>query len=376
MKLVQINTVGSGASPVAAIMNQIARAASASGHQSITVAGYGLDADATFVLEGQAGRCLNALRSRLYGNDGFAAHRATRRLVDFLEAERPDVVHLHNAHGYYLDLPGLVAWAERTATPLVVTLHDHWWLTGRCATPNAKGCHRWLEHNCGDCPSPSLYPAAWWHTRPHYKPEAWRGNIHFVMPSQHLADLAAMVGIHGTVIPNGIDRSVFNNSDNSYKDISLLAVANLWTPGKNLQGVVEANQACPTDLRGNCTVVGRGADKLRGEGITVYANTFSPADISRYYRRARILLSPSLSEAFGMTVAEALCCGTPVVVQRGTAPAELVGETDGVVVDFADRHALRSALERAASLTPTARRISDNSQMTTAYLQLYSSISH
>lgn len=69
---------------------------------------------------------------------------ACRRFRDFIEA---DVVNLHNMHGSYWNFWTLGVLARRV--PVVLTLHDEWFLTGDCAY--TYSCERWMQ-NCGQCP--------------------------------------------------------------------------------------------------------------------------------------------------------------------------------------------------------------------------------
>lgn len=377
--LLQINTVAHGVTPVASIMRTIHEAALDAGIDAHMVAGYGDPTDCDLVMEGRAGRYLSALSARLRGNDGFAARTPTRRLLKHIDRLQPHIVHLHNAHGYYLNLPMLKEFLRIRGIPLVVTLHDHWWLTGRCATPRATGCTRHLTHECDHCPHPDIYPAAWFPTPAHYKDSR---DVTFVAPS---AQLAGSVG--AVVIPNGVDipRPPRTPDVRPFA----LAVAARWTLGKDpltllrlapllgmplvivgrLQGGIAPDTAITTvnDPQLLATALSSapcGAFNIPG-----------PVDkdaLARLYADAAVLISTSRSEAYGMTVAEALLCGTPAVVRASTAPAELLTADDGLAVPFTDLDDAAAAIRRAATtLRPTATRIIPPSAMAAAYLDLY-----
>ncbi|MGH9929924.1 MAG: glycosyltransferase, partial [Pyrinomonadaceae bacterium] len=98
-------------------------------------------------------RYLNALVFRLSSHDGlFARWRELLRSELFRSAE---VIHLHNAHGYYMP-----PWAlsEIVKKPCLWTLHDYWLLTGRCAMP--EECTG-FKSGCAPCPYKEKYPATW-----------------------------------------------------------------------------------------------------------------------------------------------------------------------------------------------------------------------
>ena len=45
----------------------------------------------------------HGLETRIFDNHGLASRRATRKLIRQIEEIRPDIIHLHNIHGYYIN---------------------------------------------------------------------------------------------------------------------------------------------------------------------------------------------------------------------------------------------------------------------------------
>lgn len=95
----------------------------------------------------------------LSDSQGYWSTGATRRLIAEIERFAPDVINLHNVHGYYLNVPLLLDFLRSYGTPVVWTIHDFWPLTGRCAFPEAVGCEQW-KAGCTSCPSLANYPRA------------------------------------------------------------------------------------------------------------------------------------------------------------------------------------------------------------------------
>lgn len=374
--LLQINTVANGVSPVAGIMRDIHSGALERGFDAHIVAGYGSGEGCDMVMESGAGRYRNALLARLRGNDGFGAKSQTRRLLGFISELKPDIVHLHNAHGYYLNLPMLRDFLKAKNIPLLVSLHDHWWLTGRCATPGARQCTRYLDDGCAACPHRDIYPATWFAARSYGKNT---DGITFVAPSRQLA-----VPFHARIIPNGVDmpgtvnmkesesgKKTSGRAGNKEKTGFALAVALRWTPGKDPGTLLRLAPHLGMPL----TIVGRLPRGTRlPDGVTNIPGPVSRDELIRLYSEAAVLLSTSRSEAFGMTVAEALLCGTPVVVRSGTAPEELLTDEDGIAVPFSDPVASAAAVREALRLRPTASLVSSVTDMQDAYCDVYRSL--
>jgi putative colanic acid biosynthesis glycosyltransferase len=103
---------------------------------------------------------LDGLNSRLFDNQGFNSIRTTIKTINLLRDFKPDVIHLHNLHGYYLNLPLLFHYLTNEFEGRIVwTLHDCWAFTGHCGFPPEGKCTRWQSQNgCHDCPYKNRYP--------------------------------------------------------------------------------------------------------------------------------------------------------------------------------------------------------------------------
>jgi glycosyltransferase involved in cell wall biosynthesis len=94
--------------------------------------------------------------------------------------------------------------------------------------------------------------------------------------------------------------------------------------------------------------------------------------MAQYYRGADVLLSASLAESFGMTVAEALSCGTPAVVNQDTATCELITPRNGMVTDFSNPQMVIDAVNDVLGLKASTSYSSAN--MVARYFALYKSL--
>ena len=209
-----------------------------------------------------AGMYWNGLRSRLLDCEGLTATHATRRLVRLMEQVQPDVVHLHNLHGYYLDYEVLFRHLAASGVPVVWTLHDCWPFTGHCAYFDFAGCDRW-QTGCHHCPQRGAYPASWLADRSRRNWEAKRraftspGRLTLVPVSDWLGGLLGrsfLAGYPVHRIYNGVDTSVFcpqpSASAEAWRERLgighrhvLLGVASVWGSRKGLADFVALRRA-------------------------------------------------------------------------------------------------------------------------------------
>ena len=141
-----------------------------------------------------------------------------------------------------------------------------------------------------------------------------------------------------TAVPLGIDtdRYVPPPAD-AQRDEYILWVGRSY-PRKNLDRLLEAYALLPARLRQRhpLALLGvpgwadarlhRQVQALDLEQHVQFAGRVSDADLPRWYQRARMFVFPSLHEAFGLPVLEALACGTPVLAADIPALREVAGE--------------------------------------------------
>lgn len=287
----------------------------------------------------------------------------TRGVLD-LAGPRPDVLHLHNIHGYYFDLRRL---PEISATqPTIITMHDPWLLTGHCAHP--IDCERWRV-GCGDCPDLARYvPIRKDASSRNYliKRDALeRSSVHLAAPSAWLARMAEESGVGGfgqvRVIPNGVDTNIFTPGDRGQSraelglprdaEIVLFAAHGVTTnPFKDFATLVSAMRLVAARRPGKLALVVLGDAGAASEGLDVIAVPFSPdaETVALYYRAADLYVHAARAENLPLAVIEAMACGTPVVASAVGGIPEIVidGET-GLLVPAVDPVALAEAVDVA-----------------------------
>ena len=275
-----------------------------------------------------------------------------------LSPSRPDIVHIHNLHGYYFDLRAL-PWLSRQA-PVVLNLRDSWPLGGHCAHP--LGCERW-QTGCGRCPHLEVYPGLkrdgtaynWRRKRAIYA----RSRLFVTTASQWLMDRVRKSMLSGAdyrVIPNGIDLSVFCPGEKGAArrqlglpadaKIVMMTAHNSWKDLSAMEAAL-ASVSAPGPLLFVC--IGKARDeKPLGQGHAIYPPFIKdPNVMAQYYRAADVFFLVSKEEAFGKTLVEAMACGVPVVAAAVGGVPEVVSDGEGgFLLEREDIAGMSRAIER------------------------------
>ena len=342
------------------------------------------------------------LLTRCFGLQGYGSWFSTKKLEKFIIKEKFDLIHLHNLHGYYLNLD-FIKFLERLDIPAVWTLHDGWTMTGRCAY--LSDCCRW-ETGCGNCPNLSLYPKAYfdssafmWKKKKEYFNSEWNPII--ICPSQWLADKVKesyLSKYQVKVIPNAIDIEIFKPKDkdfirkklkvSSYRKVILFAAANLRDERKGVKYFFDSLKYIKAS---NYLVLTIGKKINLIEGIKVGADirhlgyVHDKKLLSEIYNAADIFCIASIDEVFGLTVTESMACSIPVVGFRVGGIPEQVTEDCGILVNPKDSEALGRVLEKLLNDDELRRKFSINcrkrvlenytiDKFTDSYIRLYDKI--
>lgn len=396
MKVLFINTV-CGRSSTGRILYDIDCLLRQNGDESLTLFGrYDAPENMNALrTETDFGNKLHGLHARLFDRQGFASKKATKKMIAAIKAYQPDIIHLHNLHGYYLHLPMLFDYLAKANIPVVWTLHDCWPYTGHCVHYDAIGCGKW-KTQCHHCPQKMMYPQSLLldSSKRNYKEKkalfSAVNNLTVVTVSDWLKGEAekSFLGKYPIKrIYNGIDRTVFKPTDSRIREKlgvgdkrMILGVSDGWSERKGLSYFLRlANELQPDEVIVMLGFKKEEIDRLP-PGIIGLERTNSVQELAQLYSAADVLINPSFEETFGLITAEALACGTPAIVFNATACPELVDETCGRVVPKGDYDALKQAIAdiRSAALTQDAcvkrSALFDKATNYQQYIKLYHSI--
>ena len=302
---------------------------------------------------------INALGNRLLDNQGFGTKGPTREFLKKVKQYDPDVIWLHNLHGYYIHLGLLFSYLRSCGKQIIWTLHDCWTMTGHCAYFDYVQCDRW-KTCCHDCPEKRQYPQSIFldRSRENYqkKKALFTGipNLRLIVPSQWLANRvkAGFMGEYPVEVQyNQVDRAVFHPTASDFREKYhlenkkiLLGVASVWDRRKGLQDFVELSTMLDDSYRIVLVgLTGEQIEKLPAD-ILGLPRTDNVHQLVEIYSAADLYLNPSVEETFGMTVLEAQYCGTPALVYEDTACQEVAEKFGGLVVPRGAKNLYRAIL--------------------------------
>ena len=366
MKVLQINK-SSGIWSTGKIASNIGEKLIELGHESYI--GFGRDFainESTNIRIGtKADNYIHAFYSILFDKQGFGSKRATKAFVKKVEEINPDIIHLHNLHGYYLNLEVLFKYLQQANKPVVWTLHDCWAFTGHCVHFDYIGCDRW-KRGCGDCPQKSYPPSIIDDSEKNFikKKQLFTGikNMIIVTPSRWLGNLVkqSFLGKYPVkVINNGIDLSIFKPIESNFREKNnlkdkfiILGVASSWSRRKGFDYFIELSKKIKADEI--IVMVGltkKQKDQLP-ENIIGITRTNDIKELVEIYSAADVFVNPTLEDNFPTTNLEALACGTPVITFNTGGSVESIDDSCGVVVEKGDIDELIKAINIIKRNTP------------------------
>jgi putative colanic acid biosynthesis glycosyltransferase len=301
--------------------------------------------------------------SRLFDTHAlWGSRRATKQFIKRLKDINPDVIHLHNLHGYYLNLPILFKYLRETGKPVVMTLHDCWAFTGHCSHFSYVQCDKWKKE-CSNCPQKKAYPAS------SFLDNSYRNynikkrlflslkNMVIVTPSQWLANLVQQSFLSKypvKVIHNGVDTKLFKPVDSgmvrnkySLRDkFVILGVASTWGQRKGLKYFIELSKI----IDDKCVILLVGLNDQQiaelPQNIIGIKRTANINELAQLYSAADVFINPTLEDNFPTVNLEALACGTPVITFKTGGSPEAIVDGCGYVAEVGSINTIKKYLNQ------------------------------
>lgn len=333
---------------------------------------------------------IHALRARMCDESGFGSKKATEKFIKWVREYKPDVIHLHNIHGYYINIEILFDFIKKEFNGKVIwTFHDCWALTGHTPYCDTVDCYKW-KTGCFSCPLKKQYPRSLidnskrnWEK----KKKIFNGgkNLTIVTPSRWMKSLVEKSFLSSykvEVINNGIDTNVFHPIQSSFKDeyeikdkTMLLSVATSWDDMKGYSDFIRLSKKISEKYK--IVLVGLTKKQLSELPSTIIGieRTSSIQELVDIYNAADLYLNLSYCENYPTVNIEAMSCGTPVLTYKTGGSVEIIKEYGGYIVDKGDLNKIVNILnskDRIISVDNFDEEKNDNRFMLKQYINIIS----
>lgn len=283
---------------------------------------------------------INLIKSVISGMQGFNSYGQTKKLLlGFLKDNKPDIIHLHNCHNNYVNVEFLFDYAKANRIPVIITLHDCWFFTGKCCHYVFNNCKKWSQ-SCGNCPRVHKDNKSLLFDRS-------RKMLSLKKSLYSNCDSLTVIGVSDWIayeakqsimsnsanirrIYNWVDTKLFSYIDKrtTKKKYSLVAISSIWDETKGIDDIYRL--ADFLDDRFEIRLIGRKPKRLKS-GIT-YLGLMQAHETAKEIQNSDIVFSMSQGESFGLTLAEAISCGKKVVAYDNTALGEMARLCGGAAV--------------------------------------------
>ncbi len=296
-------------------------------------------------------RCFNrigfyndVLMTRILDNHGLNNFSNTRHILRIIDEFQPDIIHIHNIHGYWMNYKMLFKYIKTKKIRVIWTFHDCWNFTGHCTHFDYIECEKW-KTGCYQCPLKTEYPAGHLFdgSRRNYREKqnyfTLVEEMIIVTPSEWLADKVKssfLKNFEIKVINNGIDISKFRYLESGKRksifldgyDCIILAVASDWNEKKGLQFVLEMAKM---QKNWKFVIIGNIHNKVyleKASNLLFINRTDDISELAEWYSAADVFVNPTLEDTYPTTNLEAIACETPVVTFPTGGSVEIVRKTN------------------------------------------------
>ena len=383
-KLLQINPVLRTSTSTGRIMKEIGELAMANGWESYVAYSKGRDGlpGSTSIpvpVGNKASVAWHGLQTRILDRHGLGSVLATKRFIEDIRRIGPDIIHIHNIHGYFLNYRILFDFLSHSGIQVIWTVHDCWLYTGHCYHYMYAGCDRW-KTGCGHCPQRGKFPRSLFADRSARNFRDKR-DAFCSMPEDRLTIVPVSDWMRSEmsesflkdyrfqVIHNGIDTDVFSPQPALESEVRrcyglgdrhvILGIASIWSEEKGLNDFVEMAARLDSDevivlvgmdRKQLDDVLSRCGRIILGDRMVAVKRTADVHQLAGLYSTADVLVNPTWQDNYPTVNLEAISCGTPVVTYRTGGSIEAVAGDTGFVVEHGDIEGLVDAVRRVETL--------------------------
>ena len=365
MRILQINTVANSLS-TGRITEEIGNMLLENGHESYIAHGRKqLNSTSNLIKIGtNFDAYAHGAYTRLTDRHGFASVRATKALIAKIRTIKPDLIALHNLHGYYINIQLLFTFIKESSIPVVWTLFDCWAFTGHCSYFDDINCTKW-KTQCMQCPKHKKYPKSFVdNSRLNFNDKKNLftnvNNLEIVTHSKWLGNLVNQSFLSEykvNVSPSAINLDLFKPLVSDLKekfDIKdkrvILGCASVWSTRKGLDDFLKLNKIIGKEYQIVLIGLNMKQIKLLPDTIIGINRTESIEELAKWYSLASVFVNPTTQDNFPTTNIEALACGTPIVTYNTGGSPEAIDKEIGEVVEKGDVHGLYDAIKHLASM--------------------------
>lgn len=349
-RILFINSVCNGSTGT--ICKNLYKAAKEAGHTCCIAYGRGDAPEGfnTIKIGNQLDIYLHVLKARLFDASGFGSKKATKDLIKRIDEFKPDVIHLHNIHGYYVNIEILFNYLKQhPEIKKIWTLHDCWTFTGHCSHYTYRKCNKWQTCCDGACPNKKEYPKSWLsNVKSNFKrkKEIFNNvdNMILVTPSKWLkkeVEKSYLKGYLIEVINNGVDTNVFKPTPSNIKQQYgledkkvILGVSSVWNKMKGLDTFIELSKEL--DNQYQIVLIGLNEKQVQQlpSNILGISRTENVQELVKWYSAADVYFNPTLEDTYPTTNLEAIACGAPVITfNTGGSPESAYADEDSIVTN-------------------------------------------
>lgn len=290
---------------------------------------------------------IHGIKARLFDASGFGSRWSTYQFLKWVDEFDPDVVHLHNIHGYFINIELLFEYLKTKRKRVIWTLHDCWAFSGHSALCDAAKCQRWVT-GCFSCPQKKEYPKTYLDRSKYNWKEKKRimgqmPNMTIVTPSNWLANAVKKSYLQEytvKVIHNGIDLSLFKNISSNFRrqhNLSnkniLLGVASTWNELKGYYDFIKLAKLLDDSYRIILVGVSEKQKRDLPSNIIGIKRTESIQELVQIYSASDIFLNLTYCDTYPTVNIEAISCSIPVITYETGGSPESVRQGLGKVVE-------------------------------------------